>query len=33
VGVCLGRHGVLRLTDLCRHMGIHAEDYGGIYGY
>lgn len=31
-GRCHGRHGTLRLTDLCSILGIDAADYGGIYG-
>jgi len=30
---CHGRHGTLRLIDLCFHLGIQAADYGGIYRY
>jgi len=30
-GRCHGRHGTLRLTDLCSVLGIDAADYGGIY--
>jgi len=30
-GRCHGRHGTLRLTDLCSILGIDAAFYGGIY--
>ncbi len=30
-GRCHGRHGTLRLTDLCSVLGIDAAIYGGIY--
>ncbi|MEO8612837.1 MAG: hypothetical protein ABI690_33395, partial [Chloroflexota bacterium] len=30
-GRCHGRHGTLRLTDLCSILGIDAAAYGGIY--
>ncbi len=30
-GCCHGRHGTLRLIDLCSILGIHAAAYGGIY--
>jgi len=30
-GRCHGRHGTLRLRDLCSILGINAADYGGIY--
>jgi hypothetical protein len=30
-GRCHGRHGALRLTDLCSLMGIDAAAYGGIF--
>lgn len=30
-GRCHGRHGTLRLTDLCSVMGIDVAQYGGIY--
>jgi len=30
-GRCHGRHGTLRLTDLCSVLGIDAATYGGVY--
>ncbi len=30
-GRCHGRHGTLRLTDLCSVLGIDAAAYGGVY--
>lgn len=30
-GRCHGRHGTLRLTDLCFHLGIDAAAFGGVY--
>jgi DNA primase RepB-like protein len=30
-GRCHGRHGTLRLTDLCSVLGIDAAHYGGVY--
>jgi hypothetical protein len=30
-GRCHGRHGTLRLTDLCSVLGIDAASYGGVY--
>lgn len=30
-GRCHGRHGTLRLTDLCTVLGIDAASYGGVY--
>lgn len=30
-GCCHGRHGTLRLTELCSILGIDAATYGGIY--
>jgi hypothetical protein len=30
-GRCHGRHGALRLTDLCSILGIDAAAYGGVY--
>jgi len=30
-GRCHGRHGTLRLTDLCSILGINAATYGGVY--
>lgn len=30
-GRCHGRHGTLRLTDLCPVLGIDAATYGGVY--
>lgn len=30
-GHCHGRHGTLRLTDLCSVLGIDAAAYGGVY--
>jgi hypothetical protein len=30
-GRCHGRHGTLRLTDLCSILGIDAATYGGVY--
>jgi hypothetical protein len=30
-GRCHGRHGTLRLTDLCSVLGINAADFGGVY--
>ena len=30
-GRCHGRHGTLRLTDLCSVLGIDAADFGGVY--
>ncbi len=30
-GCCHGRHGTLRLTDLCSVLGIDAATYGGFY--
>jgi hypothetical protein len=30
-GRCHGRHGTLRLTDLCSILGIDAAAYGGVY--
>ena len=30
-GCCHGRHGTLRLTDLCSVLGIDAATYGGVY--
>lgn len=30
-GRCHGRHGTLRLTDLCSVLGINAAAYGGVY--
>jgi hypothetical protein len=30
-GRCHGRHGTLRLTDLCSILGIDAADFGGVY--
>jgi hypothetical protein len=30
-GRCHGRHGRLRLTDLCSILGINAATYGGVY--
>jgi DNA primase RepB-like protein len=30
-GRCHGRHGTLRLTELCSILGINAATYGGIY--
>jgi len=30
-GCCHGRHGTLRLTDLCSVLGIDAAIYGGVY--
>jgi hypothetical protein len=31
VGVCLGKHGTLHLTDLCNRLQINPADYGGLY--
>jgi hypothetical protein len=31
VGVCLGKHGTLSLTDLCDRLQINSADYGGLY--
>jgi hypothetical protein len=31
-GRCHGRHGTLRLTDLCSLLGIDAATFGGVYG-
>ena len=30
-GKCWGRHGVLRLVDLCAVLGIDPQSYGGVY--
>jgi hypothetical protein len=30
-GRCHGRHGTLRVTDLCSVLGINAATYGGVY--
>ena len=31
VGVCLGRHGAIRLKDLCHQLHLEPMDYGGFY--
>jgi len=31
VGVCLGRHGAMRLKDLCHELHLDPMDYGGFY--
>ena len=31
VGVCLGRHGPMRLKDLCHQLHLDPMDYGGFY--
>ena len=30
-GKCWGRHGVLRLVDMCEVLGIDPQSYGGVY--
>jgi len=30
-GVCLGRHGAMRLKDLCHQLHLDPMDYGGFY--